>query len=290
MTAPVGTEYVWASKDGLHLHAMDYDGGSSRLPVICIPGLTRNARDFETIAPWIAERGRRVLAVSLRGRGASDRADDPRTYKPAVYAADMVALLQSLNMPRAIFVGTSLGGLVTMTLAARHLPQVAGAVLNDIGPRISPVGLARIASYVGKGPPVASWEDAAAYVKRTNAVAFPHYGGDDWAVMARRLFREGTGGTPELDYDPRIFRPVRPIVVKLVSPLVWHAFKTLAKKRPTLVVRGETSDILDQETLALMHRKAPSLTAAEIPGVGHAPMLDEPEAKVALAAFFDRVP
>lgn len=283
-------EIRWPSFDGLSLYARRYGSEGAMLPVICVPGLTRNSRDFDLVAPWIVGQGRQVFAVDLRGRGRSDYARNPKTYRPAVYARDVSALLAHAGLPRAIFLGTSLGGLVTMTLAARRPKEVAGAILNDIGPRVAKAGIARIASYAGKGSPVRTWEDAAAYMKRTQGVAFPNHSDADWAAMAERAFRAGDDGVPRLDYDPKIFRRAPGWLVRLTAPLIWRAFRRLARGRPTLLLRGEISDILDRETLARMKRVAPDMAVAEVRGVGHAPLLNEPEAKSAITEFLARVP
>lgn len=290
MNAADFKDHSWTADDGLKLYARDYGDDRAKLPVICIPGLTRNCRDFETVAPMIAAEGRRVLAVDLRGRGRSERASDRRRYGPATYAADMSALLSSIGAPRAIFIGTSLGGLVIMTLATKKLPAIAGAVLNDIGPRVGAGGLKRIAAYAGKGASISTWADAAAYIRTTNGAAFPDYDAEQWAVMARRTFKVGANEAPELDYDARVVGKIRPWLVKLLSPLAWAAFKRLAKNRPVLVVRGQLSDILEAATVERMKRKAPTLATAEIPRVGHAPMLDEPAAQTALKSFLADMP
>lgn len=279
----------WTSKDGLRLHAREYGVAQAKLPIVCIPGLTRNCRDFEDLAPWMAARGRRVLAVDLRGRGQSARDPDKRRYRPATYADDIISLLQSIGEPRAVFVGTSLGGLVTMTLAMRRPDLIGGAVLNDVGPRVAGRGLRRIASYVGKTTQLRTWADALAYVKEINAVAFPSYDDERWAIFARRLFKEDESGTPVLDYDPLIFRKAHPLAIWLTAPLIWGAYKRLSQCGPILILRGASSDILDARTVNEMQRLAPNAVAAEVPGVGHAPMLDEPAARLALADYLDRV-
>lgn len=283
-------EIAWRSADGLRLFAREYgEAGSSRLPVICIPGLTRNSRDFEEVAPMIAGFGRRVIAVDLRGRGASEWDSDPARYKPATYAADIVALMDELGLPKAVFVGTSLGGIVTMTLASRHLDRIGGAVLNDVGPVVASAGLKRIATYAGRPQVVQSWADAVAYARRTNGVAFPGNTDADWERFARRIFREGDDGVPRLECDPKVFRPAPPLLVWLLTPLSWLLFRKLANGVPTLLVRGALSDILDSPTTKRMRSKAPSMEYAEIEGVGHAPMLTEPAATAALQAYFSRV-
>lgn len=282
----------WTSRDGLRLHARDYAGaeGPARLPVICIHGLTRNSRDFENVAPYIAATGRRVLALDVRGRGLSDRDPRPMRYVPPTYARDVMGLMDDLGIARAVFVGTSMGGLITMALAFFRPRAIAAAVLNDVGPEVSPVGLGRIAAYVGRQTaPVSNWDEARAYVKGLNEAAFP--GRDDafWDAFARRAFRE-QDGRPVLDYDPDISVPIRAAGPKALTPNLWPFFNKLARRGPMLLVRGETSDLLDPAVAQKMRRKAPKMGYAEVPGVGHAPMLDEPEAKTAILGFLARVP
>jgi len=289
MTEP--RELRWRSSDGLSLVASEYGRADpQKLPVICIPGLTRNARDFEEVAPWIASMGRRVLAVDLRGRGRSDRDPNPRRYAPPTYAKDMVELLDLMGAPRALFVGTSLGGIVTMSLAAKHVDRIGGVVLNDVGPVIARAGLARISGYAGKAPAVGSWSDAVSYAKQTNGVAFPANSEVDWEMFARRIFREGPAGAPMLECDPLVFQPVHPLLTWLLAPLVWGLFRKLANGRKALLIRGAISDVLSAETAARMRRAAKEMSYVEIENVGHAPTLSEPAAKEGLARFFAEAP
>ena len=283
-------EHRCAAEDGLTLFARDYHGSGGRLPVVCVPGLTRNSRDFEDLAPLIAETGKRVVTVDLRGRGASDFDPDPKNYAPATYVRDVKTVMQSLGLGRAVFIGTSLGGFVTMMLAAKNPEMVAGVVLNDIGPSVEKVGLKRIASYVGKQTLLRDWSDAAAYAKETNGVAFPGYQEEDWRRFARRLFKDGPGGAPAFSYDPRIFRPVNPLAALLAPILAWRAYSRLARGAPVLVVRGELSDILSLATVEKMRRKATKFSYAEVPNVGHAPTLTEPIAWQAIQTFLERAP
>lgn len=286
------SERRWTSSDGLNLFARDYPGsdGPARLPVIAIHGLTRNSADFETIAPLIARSGRRVLALDVRGRGRSDRATDPMTYQPPVYAKDVLALLEAAGIERAVFLGTSMGGLITMAVATQKTRVVAAAILNDIGPAVSPGGLARIAAYSGQPVDTPTWAAAADYARRINAVAFPHYTDADWDAFARRIFVEGTEGAPILNYDPDISAPIKAAGAKALVPNLWPAFRRLARKRPTLLIRGGTSDLLGADIAARMQKAAPEMRYAEIPDIGHAPMLDEPEAKAAIFEFLKDVP
>ncbi len=289
----------WRSPDGLSLALRDYAGadGPARLPVICIHGLTRNARDFEDLAPWIAALGRRVLAVDIRGRGQSDRDPVPERYAVPVYVADIAALLDQAGIARAVFIGTSMGGLITMGLAGLRPGTVAGAVLNDIGPSIDPRGLARIASYAGQRPDIPDWAAAAARARAVNEIAFPHYGPADWDRFARRTFRASADGRPEQDYDPAIAATdaaanaaASVAADPATEAALWGLYNTLAASAPVLVLRGALSDLLSPSTVAAMTAGRPGVRAVTIPGVGHAPMLDEPEARAALAAFLQNLP
>ena len=276
----------WTS-DELSLYARDYGGaeGPARLPVIAIHGLTRNSADFGTIAPLIAATGRRVLALDVRGRGRSDRAADPMTYQPPVYAKDVLALMDQAGIARAVFLGTSMGGLITMALTAAAPERVAAAILNDIGPEVAPEGLARIAAYTGQTVDIRNWDDAADYARRTNGAALPHYGPDDWMAFARRVFREGPDGVPVMDYDPDITVPMRAEGKDALVPDLWPAFRNLAEGRPLMLVRGATSDLLSPDIAGRMREAAPHMRFVEVPGVGHAPMLDEPAARDAILDF-----
>lgn len=286
------SERRWTSSDGLSLFARDYAGadGPARLPVVAIHGLTRNSADFEHIAGLIARSGRRVLAIDVRGRGRSDRAGDPMTYQPPVYAKDVLGLLEATGIERAVFLGTSMGGLITMAVTAMKSRVVAAAILNDIGPEVAPEGLARIAAYSGKPVETPTWAAAAAYAREINGVAFPHYADADWDAFARRTFREGTEGLPVLNYDPDIAVPIMAAGAKALVPNLWPYFRRLARKHPTLLIRGETSDLLSGGIAEKMQKAAPTMHYAEVPGVGHAPMLDEPEAKAAIFEFLRDVP
>ena len=285
-------ERRWTSPDGLSLFARDYAAapGPAKLPVIAIHGLTRNSADFEVIAPLIAQSGRRVLAIDVRGRGRSDRAADPMTYQPVNYAHDVLALMDQAGIARAVFLGTSMGGLITMALAAIRSKVIAAAIINDVGPEVAKEGLTRIAAYSGQPVDTPTWAEAAAYVKQHNAIAFPHHTDADWDTFARRVFRIGTEGSPELDYDPDIAVPIRAAGSKALVPNLWPMFGRLAKARPVLLVRGETSDLLSEAIAAKMRKRAPKMDFVEVPGVGHAPMLDEPEAKAAIFPFLGELP
>jgi len=281
----------WMSSDGLRLFARDYCAadGETRLPVICLHGFTRNSADFEDVAPRIAESGRRVLVPDVRGRGRSECDPDPAHYQPKIYARDILLLMDRLGISTAVFVGTSMGGLITMALAAIRSRAVAAAILNDVGPEIGREGIDRILSYAGKPVSIRSWDDAVDYVRRNNGVAFPGFSDADWQKFARRTFRD-EGGVPVLDYDPAIAVPASKGPPQTRNLLATLLFRRLARKRPTLLIRGKLSDLTTAEIADRMKRSAPTLKVCAVPGVGHAPLLTEPVAASAIDEFLETVP
>jgi pimeloyl-ACP methyl ester carboxylesterase len=268
-------------RDGLRLHYRDYPGDPARPPLLCLPGLTRNSRDFATLAERYSPRFR-VLTLDFRGRGDSDHDPLPARYMPPTYAQDVVEMLDQLAIPKAIFVGTSLGGLVTMGLAALAPQRIAAAILNDIGPEIADSGIARIRSYVGRDVRFRSWDEAGAAIAANNGAAFANYSADDWVAMAKRNCREQVGEI-RFDYDMAIALPFAAATAASQIDM-WPLFGALAQ-RPLLVVRGENSDLLTPETAAKMAAAAPQMELAVVPGVGHSPDLTEPAAVAAIDAF-----
>ena len=278
-------DLTWNAADGLTLHLRDFPGPAIATgpPVVCIPGLTRNARDFEDLAEAVSAR-HRVLCVDLRGRGGSDWDPKPENYHPGTYVADLLALFDALELEQVALVGTSLGGLVTMLLAGARPGLVSAAVINDIGPVIDPAGLARIAGYVGQTGPFESWREAADAVRAANEVALPGLSAGEWQAMARRTCFEDEAGRIRFDYDPGIARPMATSSAPTGDLDPWALFAPLADV-PTLVVRGESSDILSEETLAEMRARKPDLACCIVPGRGHAPLLDEPACRPEIVAF-----
>jgi pimeloyl-ACP methyl ester carboxylesterase len=267
-------------RDGLRLHYRDYAGSADRPPLLCLPGLTRNSRDFAVFAERYSPRFR-VLALEFRGRAGSDYDPQPMRYNPLTYAGDVIELLDQLGVSQAIFVGTSLGGLVTMTVGAMAPQRIAGTILNDIGPQLTPAGLERIRTYVGKDVRFSSWDDAAETIANNVGRVPESYSHDDWLRMARRVCREERGEI-RFDYDMAIVVPFEAAPAPTID--MWPLFATLAQK-PLLVVRGEKSDLLSAEAAAKMQQAAPNAKFAVVPGVGHAPELDEPGALAAIDDF-----
>jgi pimeloyl-ACP methyl ester carboxylesterase len=276
----------WTSDDGLVLRYRDYPGHQDRPPILCIPGLTRNARDFEPVADAFAGEWR-VLCVDLRGRGQSDYAKDPASYVPLRYAADIATLLDQAGLERVVAIGTSLGGIVTMLLAAQMPERIAGAVLNDIGPEIEAAGLARIRDYVGQGRSFPTWMHAARALREQAGEAHPDYLIADWLRLAKRLMCVGAGGRIAFDYDMKIAEPFSAVPTG-PAPDMWPLLHALAG-RPVLAIRGELSDILSPATLARMAVEVPGLESISVPRTGHAPTLEEPVAQQAIARLLGRV-
>jgi len=279
-------DMVWRSADGLQLHARAYPAGGAGdgLPILCLHGLTRNARDFEEVAPWLAGLGHRVIAADTRGRGRS--AWDPAAdYHLPTYAADVEALLDAAGIGRAILLGTSMGGLIAMALAIRAPDRIAGAIVNDVGPVIAEAGLTRIAAYVGKPVEIPDWEAAAAYVRWQNEAAYPAFGPADWKAMARRLLTEREGRIVP-DYDPAIAQPRG----EATRSDPWAAWAALAAAGPVLLLRGTRSDILDRTVAEAMAAGRPGVRWLEVPAVGHAPTLDEPTVRASLAEWLAELP
>ena len=279
----------WTSEDGLRLHYRNYAGPEvgqdAKSPVICIPGLTRNARDFEALAECLATR-RRVLCLDLRGRGDSAYAKDPATYTPLTYVTDMEALFDQAGIARFVAVGTSLGGLVTMLLAARQADRLAGAVLNDVGPEVSGAGIARIGGYVGQGRSFETWMHAARALQESQGEMFPDFSIADWLTLAKRSMTLGSNGRIVFDYDMKISEPFA-TPSNAVPPDLWPCWRALAG-RPVLVLRGALSDILAPETAARMIAEMPEAELVTLPRLGHAPTLDEPAAVAAIERLLDR--
>ncbi|MDE8652956.1 alpha/beta fold hydrolase [Novosphingobium album (ex Liu et al. 2023)] len=281
----------WTSRDGLKLHYRDYAGpdhgeGAGRPPIVCLHGLARNARDFEALAERLSPAWR-VLCPEMRGRGESEYARDAATYNPMQYVDDLSALLDELGIARIVAVGTSLGGLMTMILAMLSPGQIAGAVINDVGPWLEPAGLTRIKDYVGQGRSFPTWVHAARALEETQGTAHPGYDLSDWIAMAKRVMTLSSNGRIVFDYDMKIAEPFVGLDVH-AQPDLWPGIEALAGK-PVLIVRGALSDLLSEETLAGMRARLPDADVVTVPGVGHAPSLSEPEVEAAIDRLLAKV-
>ena len=262
------TDRYWTSRDGLRLHFRDYAGPADRPPILCLHGLTRNSRDFEDFAARYAGEWR-VIAPDFRGRGLSQWDRHPENYKPPIYAADTLQLLDELQVPEAIFVGTSLGGLVTMAMTASAPQRIAAVILNDVGPELDSTGLGRIGNYVGKPATFDSWDSAAAALAQGHSAAHPDYGAIafDYDMAIADNFRAAQHG-PALD--------------------AWPYYRALSEA-PLLIVRGQLSDLLSGSVARAMVGAHPDAQLVTVPNVGHPPDLTEPDAIAAIDRLLERV-
>lgn len=276
----------WTSADGLRLSLRDYSGGEpGRPPLLCLHGLTRNASDFRQLADRFAGEWR-LIVPDMRGRGQSEYARDASTYSLPVYADDICRLLEGLGCGPVVIVGTSMGGLIAMYLALTAAWPLAGVVLNDIGPELEPDGVARIRSYVGQGGSFETWMHAARHLRELSGKAHPDFAIGDWLEFAKRVMVVANNGRIVFDYDMKIAEPFNspdPLGLDL-----WAAFRALGGT-PTLLLRGELSDLLSAGTVRKMKQALPQMKAVTVKRVGHAPTLAEPEAQQAIADFLAEV-
>lgn len=274
-----------SSHDGLRLHVRDY--GSARDPrpaLLCLGGLTRNSSDFEAFAERVSRDGRRVVCPDYRGRGRSERDPNWRNYSPATYLRDVHDLAAALQIHRAVVVGTSLGGLLAMGMGASAPTALAGAVINDVGPELDERALARLVRVLSDDRPRESWDEAVAFTREF----LPTLGLEsdaDWRKVAEKTFIEGEDGRLRFNWDPDIVKPMRRRSYRV--PDLWPLFRSLARV-PVLLLRGENSDLFPASCFERMRALKPDMTTVRIPGAGHAPTLEEPEAREALDVFLAR--
>lgn len=288
---PFASVFV-TTTDGLRLHARDYapaDGGTARLPVVCLPGLSRTASDFHALALALTgdtKAPRRVLALDYRGRGRSDYDPDWRRYDPRVELGDLMQVLAALGVGEAVFVGTSRGGILTMALSAARPALIRGAVLNDIGPVVEAKGLIRIRGYVGKLPTPSTFAEGGRILKQLFDAQFPTFGPSDWEAYARATWKETPEGLRP-DYDPRLLKGLEQLDLEAPLPTLWPYFEGL-RHVPVLSLRGALSDILSEETVTEMGHRHPRFESTVVPNQGHAPFLSSPTLIARIARFVAR--
>ena len=281
------TSIFVSAHDGLKLHARCYGRRSAAaLPVVCLPGLARTAADFEVLGQALANDRRlprRVIALDYRGRGQSEYDRDPANYNFQVELADVLAVIAALDAARAIFVGTSRGGILAMLLAAVRPTAIAGVVLNDIGPVIEPKGLMRIKGYVGKLPQPRSFEEGAEILRRLFDAQFPKLGPADWLTSAHCTFRQENGALVPT-YDVKLAKTLEGVDFEKPFPPLWAQFDALSHT-PMMVIRGANSDILSPATVEAMRARRSALETIEVPDQGHTPLLAEPATIARISEF-----
>ncbi|CFX42496.1 Alpha/beta hydrolase fold protein [Candidatus Filomicrobium marinum] len=272
-------------RDGLKLHGRVYRAPASRLrPVVCLPGLSRNCKDFHDLACYLSAAGahaRDVYVLDYRGRGQSEWDPDWKNYTVPTEALDVLDFLAFAGLDHVAIIGTSRGGLIATILAALQPASVGTIILNDIGPVIETDGLMRIAGYVGRIPLPRSWEEATALMRDINQRRFPNVRAEDWELLARQWYNE-KNGKPAVSYDPKLKNTMS--ILDGPMPALWPQFEAL-KRVPVLVLRGENSDILSRATVEEMHRRHPALSDLEVPGEGHAPLLRDEWSMQAIASY-----
>lgn len=287
---------IWyQSQDGLKLYARDYrkqfataEHTNANAPtIICIPGLTRNSADFHELCVHFMH-SFPIVSVDLRGRGLSEYDPNPSNYLPTTYAEDIQLLIDHLQLSSVVFVGTSLGGFVSLLVAANNPTYLQGLVINDFGPQIETSGLDRIKSYVGKLPKVNNWDEALQQTKAINGNEFPNLTNEQWQTFTHNIFRENSQGCPELNYDSNIAVPFEETASDNVSMDLWPIFD-LIKHIPILLIHGELSDIISANAVEAMMQRRPDMLQVEIPNCGHAPLLNEKKSFTAIKQFMNSV-
>ena len=274
-------EHTITASDGIQLYYRDYNSSGKGLPVVCLSGITRNSNDYDSLANHLAGQGRRVIAIDYRGRGKSDWDPNWRNYRPLKLLRDVNFMLHQLHIKHCIVIGTSLGGLLTMGLAALHPGLVSAAVINDIGPDLHADGIPRIVKYIGHRHTVDDWDQAVSTLK----IGFPNIGlssDEDWRMLAEGTYRLGDNGQLHSDWDPAI---ANTMAGGAKSPLpLWLVYRAL-HWTPALLIRGGKSDVLSEATYDRMAEVKPDLMRLTIPDAGHTPTLNEPKARAAIDAL-----
>ncbi|QKV18493.1 alpha/beta fold hydrolase [Oricola thermophila] len=271
----LGESVFFSAPDGLRLHAVDHGRGiSDALPLVCLPGLSRNARDFAGFAEHFVTRAkprRRVVCFDYRGRGLSEWDRNWKNYNVVTETEDLLAGMAALGITHAAIVGTSRGGLIAMTLAAMRPGIMRAVVLNDIGPVIEGDGLTQIRAVLSRAPKPSNWDEAIALQKATMAKHFPALTDQDWASETRAKYREVKGKIVP-DHDPALVRTLTSIDLRDRLPTLWPQFMGLSSL-PVLVLRGEHSNLLRHDTVQKMAKRHPDLRHVTIAGQGHAPLV-----------------
>ncbi|RUL98415.1 alpha/beta fold hydrolase [Rhizobium chutanense] len=283
-------ERFYTSSDGLELYARDYSPSETatagRLPVVCLPGLTRNTRDFHSLAQLLSQditAPRRVVALDSRGRGNSARDENKANYNLAIEAGDVVAACQALGIERAVFIGTSRGGLILHLIAVMRPDLLEAVILNDIGPVIEATGLVLIRDYLNSGRRPADWREAVDILQQNHGASFTALAEQDWREMALALYRD-VGGRPVADFDPAIAEALESIDFSQPLPDLWEPFEKLSHL-PLMLIRGENTSLLSQETASEMARRHSTLIVHAAEGQGHAPLLHLGNIPAAIRAF-----
>lgn len=264
----------FTTSDGLSLHYTDQGTG---LPILCLAGLTRCGRDFDFVAPHLADH--RLIRLDYRGRGGSDWARNVADYSVPRESADVLELLDHLNLDQVAILGTSRGGLNAMYLAATAHDRLLGVALNDVGPQLEKSGLDLICDYIGRRPNATTHQQAAE-IRAKSVIGFDTVPLSRWIEEAERLYTQETDGL-HLRYDPKVRDAFLAAFDGGDLPTAWPLFDALAGL-PIALIHGATSDLLSRDTALEMKRRRPDMVLTHVPDRGHIPFLDEPQAINAL--------
>ena len=279
------SEQRFTSGDGLSLSARIYGTDPSLPVIVCLAGLTRNARDFHGLSEQLSNNGFRVVAFDSRGRGNSERARDAGEYNLITEAEDVLAGLIALGIAHAGFIGTSRGGLILHFLNSMRPSALKAVVLNDVGPEIEPDGLLLIRRYLQTAPRPGTWDEAAELQKSIHGKLFPALSDADWMRHARAIYREDEKGRIVADFDPRIADTLNSITPDAPLPSLWPQFAGFGGM-PLMIIRGENSRLLSEKTFKEMGARHPGTELVTVPGQGHAPHLDTGDLPERMAGFF----
>ncbi|WP_169568917.1 alpha/beta fold hydrolase [Sneathiella limimaris] len=280
-------EDYYQSEDGLNLCFRSYGHSSQRLPIICLSGLTRNSQDFDEFAETFS-RDRQIFTLDYRGRGKSDYDPNYQNYNPQTYLQDIFRFLESQKIEKAVFLGTSLGGLLSIAIGGLAPKYVGGIILNDVGPEVASAGGSRIAGYVGKDVRFQSLEEIAAAQKEQYTSAYPDVEDSYWLETAKVSF---TYDDKDKNFRPNYDLGLGKALVEQIeegnSIDLWPVFENL-KNIPMLAIRGALSDVLSEETFQKMQDILPEMQHITLPNRGHVPLLNEPQSLQALTRFLDK--
>lgn len=271
------SEHYIKADDGLKLYVRDYPSirdSSNIKPVVCLPGLTRNSKDFHKLATYLSQdsvQTRRVISIDYRGRGKSQWDDNSANYNIIREAQDILTILEQLKINKADFIGTSRGGLILHIIATIKLEVISSIIFNDVGPEFELQGLLDIKSYLSKSRRPKNWEDAALAQKEVHGVNFPMFSDKEWLDIAKDIYIE-KGEEIVADFDPAIIKSISDIDKNTELPALWDQFMLL-NKIPILTIRGANSSLLSERIVEKMDAAHPSHSSVTVPNQGHPPNL-----------------
>ncbi len=280
-------DVYYQSNDNLTLYARDYKNSHAAKTIICMHGFTRNSADFEPLAQILSEKYR-IIVPDQRGRGLSEYDSNTANYNPAKYIDDMFKLIQVLDLDEVHIIGTSMGAVVGMSMAAMQPKTVKSMVLNDLGPKVDGFGLKRILESMGIQPKINCWDDAVAHLKKINRLVYPDFTEEQWMGYTVNVFKENNDGVPVSTLDPGVSDLHKDFDVESSPMDLWPVFHS-ASACSFLVIRGEMSDVFSLSCFKELKQYDNVLNTYEVPRVGHAPLLDDKPTITVISKFFNNI-